>query len=89
VEDNDGNLKCGDFVSKNHRLSYHLNMSRKVYNIDIQGGPKVTTHTQPFNNSRNLDQNWYFLLVAIKTILSVVLLTRVHKWMESVKNWKR
>ena len=26
-------------------------------NFNLQGGPKVTTHTQPFNNSRNLYQN--------------------------------
>ena len=24
---------------------------------DVQGGPKVTAHTQPFNNSRNLSPN--------------------------------
>ena len=27
-----------------------------MYNV--QGGPKVTTHTQPFNNSRSSSQNF-------------------------------
>ena len=49
-------------MKKMASTAYHTHLFRECINWlhvkNIQGGPKVTTHTQPFNNSRNLSQNF-------------------------------